>query len=481
MVKLTRCLVLFAVLGTLMIGCGDEPAPGIFQPSEDVSQGLAAKLGIPSGSTFESATLHIYLTDTYYRTITVQRITDPWDEMTVTWNNFGGAFAPDLFGSCSISGLGWRVADVSGLVEGWLNGTYSNYGVLLDQVQNWYPRNAFDSREATHVPYLEICYSTSSGIVCEQIQAIGDSYIDELHPDVNTGLSEVLFTGMSIGGCDEIYLSLIKFDEGPNGSPGLASIGDTVWNDENKNGIQDAGELGVPDVTVNLYDCSDVFVATMTTDANGYYLFSGLLPGGYYVKFILPEGYVFTLQGQGIDDAINSDADPVTGKTICTQLDAGEADMTWDAGIHLITFDGCTLTIGFWKTHAGFGPQDDVVTPLLPIWLGDAGGSNSILVSDAATAVDILKMDVYGTESNGITKLYAQLLGAKLNIANGANGASVGNTINNKADPFLADHYWTDWDTLSSSEQAKVLKWKDKLDDYNNGIVGPGHCNGSIL
>ena len=32
-----------------------------------------------------------------------------------------------------------------------------------------------------------------------------------------------------------------------------------------------------------------------------------------------------------------------------------------------------TRTIGYWKTHAGFGPQEDVVTPLLPIYLGNAG------------------------------------------------------------------------------------------------------------
>jgi len=421
------------------------------------------------------ATLHIYLTDTYYRTITVHRITDSWDEMEVTWNNFGNAFIPDVVGSFTIHGLGWHEADVTGLVEGWLNGIYSNYGMLLDQVPNWYPLNAFNSREAgINTPYLEICYTTESGTVCEQILAIGDAYIDQYQPEMNAGISTTLFTGASINGCDEIYLSLIKFDE-PHHTPGLAAIGDTVWFDEDQDGIQDAGEPGIPDVTVNLYDCSDVLMATTTTDADGYYLFTGLLPGGYYVEFIPPEGYVLTLQDQGADDTIDSDADPVTGRTMCTTLDEDETDVTWDCGLYLREFEGCTLTIGFWKRHAGFGPQPDVVTPLLPIWLGDAGVGKSLHVTTAEIAYNVLQQHYYCHPDNGITKLYAQLLGAKLNIANGANGAAVSRTIS-RADAFLADNNCDDWDSLSDRMKTRVGKWHQKLDDYNNGLVGPGHC-----
>jgi hypothetical protein len=214
----------------------------------------------------------------------------------------------------------------------------------------------------------------------------------------------------------------------------------------------------------------------MPTDVNGHYFFGGLDPGSYYVEFVLPEGYEFTLQDQGADDAVDSDADPVTGKAICTVLEANEFDSTWDAGMCLREFDGCTLTIGFWKTHAGFGPQQDVVTPLLPIWLGNAGGAKSLHVTNATIAHDVLTMDFYCDESNGITKLYAQLLGAKLNIANGANPSAVGNTIS-QADDFLADHDCHDWDSLPNNVQKKILRWKDKLDDYNNGLVGPGHCD----
>jgi hypothetical protein len=134
---------------------------------------------------------------------------------------------------------------------------------------------------------------------------------------------------------------------------------------------------------------------------------------------------------------------------------------------------GCTRTIGYWKTHAGFGPQADVVTPLLPVLLGTAGGAKSVNVTTAAQAVALLKK---GDSSNGIEKLYAQLLGAKLNIASGASSSSVSGIIA-AADAFLATHNASDWDSLTSTQKAQVLSWMTTLDNYNNGLVGPEHCD----
>lgn len=112
-----------------------------------------------------------------------------------------------------------------------------------------------------------------------------------------------------------------------------ASLGDKVWIDANKNGIQDNGEAGKSGVTVKLFTCGNVLVSTTTTDANGNYLFTNLTPGDYYVEFVRPANYVFTKKDAAADD-LDSDADIVTGKTVCTTLVAGENDMSWDAGIY---------------------------------------------------------------------------------------------------------------------------------------------------
>jgi len=128
----------------------------------------------------------------------------------------------------------------------------------------------------------------------------------------------------------------------------------------------------------------------------------------------------------------------------------------------------CTRTIGYWKNHS------KIITPLLPVSLG-TGSGKTIQVTDAAQAVDLLKMKKYGTASNGITKLYAQLLAAKLNIASGSDSAVLASTITS-ADSFLANSNWQDWSTLNTEQRQVVLGWMTMFDRYNNGLIGPGHC-----
>jgi hypothetical protein len=144
--------------------------------------------------------------------------------------------------------------------------------------------------------------------------------------------------------------------------------------------------------------------------------------------------------------------------------------------------EGCTSTIGFWKNHSGFsnGGQADEITPLLttfgPVLLGSSGGAKTVSVGTAALAFSILDMNYAGGHpSNGITKLYAQLLGAKLNIYAGASASSVASTIA-AADAFLATHDQADWSGLTKTQQQQVLAWMTTLDDFNNGLIGPPHC-----
>lgn len=63
-----------------------------------------------------------------------------------------------------------------------------------------------------------------------------------------------------------------------------AVIGDRVWEDFNGDGIQDAGEPGIANVTVDLIDTSGpTVVDTQTTDASGNYGFQDLPTGAYQV------------------------------------------------------------------------------------------------------------------------------------------------------------------------------------------------------
>ena len=137
--------------------------------------------------------------------------------------------------------------------------------------------------------------------------------------------------------------------------------------------------------------------------------------------------------------------------------------------------EGCTRTIGYWKNWDGSGPQADVVTQYLPITLG-SGGGKSVVVSNTTTSHAILSFSYAGGKaSNGITKLYAQLLAAKLNLAADADVSPVAGTIA-AADAFLALYDQGDWASLTKDQQKMVLAWMTTLDNYNNGLLGPSHC-----
>lgn len=115
-----------------------------------------------------------------------------------------------------------------------------------------------------------------------------------------------------------------------------AELGDTVFVDTNRDGIQDPDEAGVPDVSVTLLDGEGNTVGAATTDAQGMYLFTDLAPGDYQVRFetaTIPEGTRVTLTDQGSDDAADSDADTVTGLTPVVTLVAGESNLTIDMGV----------------------------------------------------------------------------------------------------------------------------------------------------
>lgn len=69
--------------------------------------------------------------------------------------------------------------------------------------------------------------------------------------------------------------------------PGKATISDFVWEDMDGDGVQDAGEPGIPNVTLALWNESGgapgSVIQTTTTDANGLYSFE-VLPGTYFVQ-----------------------------------------------------------------------------------------------------------------------------------------------------------------------------------------------------
>ena len=145
-----------------------------------------------------------------------------------------------------------------------------------------------------------------------------------------------------------------------------ASVGNFVWFDANKDGIQDADEFGVAGVTVTLtdgagnpvIDLDGNPVKPVTTDANGKYEFTNLMPNvdrivanageeNYKVTFTPPAGYSATKSYAAADGEKDSN-----GADSSVTLPEGQNDETVDFGLVADGTIGDTL---FWDVDNNGG------------------------------------------------------------------------------------------------------------------------------
>ncbi|EJA1917721.1 carboxypeptidase regulatory-like domain-containing protein, partial [Staphylococcus pseudintermedius] len=146
----------------------------------------------------------------------------------------------------------------------------------------------------------------------------------------------------------------LTIDSGFYKEPVTHKVGDKVWDDLNKDGIQDDNEPGISNVKVTLKDADGNVVDTRTTDANGNYLFENVKEGDYTIEFETPEGYTPTVTGQGTSD---NDSNGTSTKVTVKDGD----DLTIDSGFTQVTPEPPTHNVGdkVWDDLNKDGIQDD--------------------------------------------------------------------------------------------------------------------------
>jgi uncharacterized repeat protein (TIGR01451 family)/gliding motility-associated-like protein len=165
-------------------------------------------------------------------------------------------------------------------------------------------------------------FTTPSGFTATLANQGGDDTKDS-DADVVTGLTQ------------SVTLAAGEFNTSLDAGfiPSTAGLGDYVFADNNKNGIQDSGDTPIPGVVVVLLDANNNPLKSTTTDASGIYSFTGLTPSvPYSVSFVTPAGYASTSANLGGDSTKDSDANSITGQTQSVTLAAGEYNPTLDAG-----------------------------------------------------------------------------------------------------------------------------------------------------
>ena len=102
---------------------------------------------------------------------------------------------------------------------------------------------------------------------------------------------------------DTDTITLEVKDDGDNGLDNSSEIGDYIWLDANGNGLQENTEPGIEGITVNLYQSNNIntIFKTIESDKDGYFCFTELSSGNYFVEFIIPDGYVVTKPKAGVN------------------------------------------------------------------------------------------------------------------------------------------------------------------------------------
>lgn len=126
--------------------------------------------------------------------------------------------------------------------------------------------------------------------------------------------------------------------------------------------------------------------------------------------------------------------------------------------------EGCTLTQGYWRTHSSYGPA-----PYNAIW--ESVGEDTSFFSSDETWYSALWVS---PEGDAYFILAQQYIAAVLNTNNGASSTP-------EVDQAMADAL--DWFNThdpgvpsSSTDGQEAVMLSQILDDYNNGLIGPGHC-----
>jgi hypothetical protein len=149
----------------------------------------------------------------------------------------------------------------------------------------------------------------------------------------------------------------------------------------------------------------------------------------------------------------------------------------WIIDVTLECPAGCTLTQGYWKTHSAHGPAPmDESGAWYDVGLGlHPDGPDTPFFHSGLTWYELFWTPPQG--GNAYIQLAHQYMAAALSIAAGADPSAVQEVMDDAHDFFYNNDPGTGFPT---NMRNTLREWAGILDSYNNGLIGPGHCDNGV-
>ncbi len=272
-------------------------------------------------------------------------------------------------------------------------------------------------------------YDLLSNLIASTITDMNGGYLFEATPStylvvvddtkLPSGLNNQTFD--KDGALDHSFIAtvnedLLDVDFGYNYVPAVdtnsplivnGAIGNRIWSDDDSDGIQDAGEVGIDGVNISLFDETNALIASTATNSVGYYIFDNIPAGAYFVEvddaslparfnntptsdpdgdgdnttdlFILAPGDVILIEDFGyndpssfdignqiymdanVDGSFNVGELPLVGVTVAL-IEDQNSNGVWDVGELPIATTRTNSSGGYLFTGAGSGDYVVVVT-----------------------------------------------------------------------------------------------------------------------
>jgi hypothetical protein len=279
------------------------------------------------------------------------------------------------------------------------------------------------------------------------------------------------------------------------------------WHDMDGNGSKGTEEPVLPGWTIELWDVSGTPTPadSTTTDVNGVYTFTQVVPGVEYVVCeVLEEGGWFQTApepGDGVVECATYGLDEGYGMYgYLINLTSGEEDLDNDFGNKKEL--GCTLTQGYWKNHDYDSNHfdltwwedytivvDDPNNGVVTTFSGNLQGGQEVFLNNSLGYSWSKVLDTPPSGGNAYYILAHQYIAAYLNSIKLDGHPADTSLITEELSHAVwllytySDNIIPDGATdsgLSANDRAYAIEIAETLDLFNNGddtLGGPPHCD----